>query len=328
MNIIKRIQFSISNNINMLITGAPGIGKTKIVLAACKDMGIKDENIIFIHASIKSPTDFTGLPFRKSEYYADFLPYGDLHRMITATEKLVVFLDDLGQGSTLVQAAVMQLIEERRVGEHKISEHVAFVLATNRTGDGAGVSKLLEPLKGRCAIYELHVDSNAWLNWAISANINPIVCAFIKNNPSALHDFVPSSEIINYASPRNYERLSKFANENFFEQEDAIACIGNKYGIEFYAFFKTFNDISHIPKQIATNPHNAEIPSRQYYFAIITVMSRLLVNKFDESLFDKFVVYLSRLNENELKAWSINYIILANKDYIQTNTYLQFAANR
>ena len=90
----------------VLITGAPGIGKTDCEAQACVDANA--DNII-MHPVIKDPTDFKGMPW-VTDGGAAFIPFSDLERLINAPTLTACFLDDLGQATPAVQAAAMQLV--------------------------------------------------------------------------------------------------------------------------------------------------------------------------------------------------------------------------
>src|SRR5262245_47390194 len=92
----------------VLITGAPGIGKTDIVTAAAEASGA---SLIVSHPVVSDPTDAKGLPWPSADKQsATFLPFGDLARAVAATQPTVWFLDDLGQAPPSVQASFMQLL--------------------------------------------------------------------------------------------------------------------------------------------------------------------------------------------------------------------------
>ena len=131
----------------VLITGAPGVGKSQIVEQAAASAGA---DLILSHPAVADPTDAKGLPWvAKDGESATFLPFGELARAIRAERPTVWFLDDLGQAPAAVQASFMQLLLARRVNGHALPEHVSFVAATNRRTDRAGVSGILEPVKSR-----------------------------------------------------------------------------------------------------------------------------------------------------------------------------------
>jgi len=133
----------------VLVTGAPGIGKSDIIAQAATANGM---GLLISHPVTADPTDAKGLPWPvQGSDHATFLPFGDLYQAINATSPMVWFLDDLGQASPAVQAAFMQLLLARRVNGHALPECVTFAAATNRRIDRAGVSGILEPVKSRFA---------------------------------------------------------------------------------------------------------------------------------------------------------------------------------
>lgn len=127
--------------IPVLLTGAPGVGKSSIVEAAATAARY---DVILSHPVVSDPTDAKGLPWPgKDGESATFLPFGDLARAIKATQPTVWFLDDLGQAGPAVQASYMQLLLARQVNGHKLPDCITFVAATNRRMDRAGVTGIL-----------------------------------------------------------------------------------------------------------------------------------------------------------------------------------------
>ena len=164
----------------VLITGAPGIGKTDIVRQACAEA---KAHLIVMHPVVSDPTDFKGLPW-VSDGGATFLPFGELQTLINATELTACFLDDLGRATPAVQAAAMQLILARHINGHAVSPHVVFLAATNRRTDRAGVSGILEPVKSRfTTILELEANLDDCAGSSRSAPESPLrlspSCAFV-----------------------------------------------------------------------------------------------------------------------------------------------------
>ena len=53
------LHFSLEHRFNILIVGAPGIGKTEIINQACDEAGMQ---MIVSHPVVSDPTDYKGLP--------------------------------------------------------------------------------------------------------------------------------------------------------------------------------------------------------------------------------------------------------------------------
>jgi len=189
----------IKNRLPVLLKGSPGIGKTDLVKQVADSLGYE---LIVAHPVVDEPVDYKGLPF-VVEGEAQFLPYGMLKKLINADNPTIFFLDDLGQALPMVQSACMNLLLNRSINEHKVSDHVTFVAATNRREDKAGVQGILEPVKSRfAAIIEIQPHPDDWIDWAIEHGMPSEIIGFIKFRPALLNDFKPTADITNSPSPR------------------------------------------------------------------------------------------------------------------------------
>jgi hypothetical protein len=204
----------VEDNAPALLVGPPGVAKTSMVLQV---QTILQCDIIVTHPVVLNPTDVKGLGFADWEReIAKFLPFGDLLRAKKATRKTIWFIDDLGQAPAAVQAAFMQLILARRIGEHEISEHVTFVCATNRRQDRAGVKEFLNPLKSRMVtIIQVVPTVEDWCAWAYENAMPPALIALIRSQGiGMLIDENPSPEIENSRNPRSWENAGRVLRNN------------------------------------------------------------------------------------------------------------------
>jgi hypothetical protein len=279
----------------ILITGAPGIGKSDIVASAAIQAGAE---LILSHPAVADPTDAKGLPWPgKDGKEATFLPFGELAAAIKATEPTVWFLDDLGQASPAVQASYMQLLLARRVNGHKLPDCVTFVAATNRRTDRAGVAGILEPVKSRFAsIIELEPNLQDWCQWAISADIPPMLIAFLRFRPDLLSAFKPSADLVNCPSPRTWSHVAKLEALKLDLQVESIAfsgAVGEGPAIEYLAFRKMAASIVSVD-QILLNPQTAPLPTKPNELFAVSVA---LGSRANDQNFDRVVTYATRLHD-------------------------------
>jgi len=262
--LMTALTFALKYNHNMLITGAPGVGKSDIVTQATKALGYK---LIISHPVVSDPTDYKGLPFpTKGENgtdKAEFLPFGELLELVNATEETVFFLDDLGQAPASVQAAAMQLLLARRINGHVVSDKVRFIAATNRRQDKAGVQGILEPVKSRfSAIVELKVEYGDWKKWALQNNMPFDLVSFINYRNDLLHDFQPSSDIVGSPCPRTWHFVGKMLNDGIpdvVEHQMIAGAVGDGPAAEFIAFRKIYQSLPN-PDAIIMNPDSVDVP--------------------------------------------------------------------
>lgn len=254
------LECTINAKLPVLITGAPGIGKSDIVAQAA---AAANADLILSHPVVSDPTDAKGLP-GIVDGEADFLPFGDLRAAMAATKDTVWFLDDIGQAPPSVQASFMQLLLAREVNGHKISDHVTFVAATNRREDRAGVSGMLEPVKSRFAtIVELHPDTKEWEKWALNAGMPVELISFIRWRPNLLNDFKPSMDMTNSPCPRTVAMVGKLMQAGLPKELEFAAfsgAAGEAFAAEFIGFLKIFRNLPD-PQTILMSPDTAEVPT-------------------------------------------------------------------
>ena len=252
--------------IPVLLTGAPGVGKSSIVEQAARASG---HDLILSHPVVSDPTDAKGLPWPgKDGESATFLPFGDLARAIKARTPTVWFLDDLGQASPAVQASYMQLLLARQVNGHRLPDCVTFVAATNRRSDRAGVSGILTPVISRFgAVLGVESSVDDWCEWALGANMPPELISFIRFRPTLLHvmDTRKADDMENFPCPRTWEYAGKairMALPDELEFAALAGAVGEGAAIELRAFLTMVRSKLPNPDSIILDPDNAPIPER------------------------------------------------------------------
>ncbi|WP_186157303.1 ATP-binding protein [Burkholderia gladioli] len=282
----------IPSRLPVLITGRPGIGKSDIVEAATEAAG---HALLISHPVVEDPTDSKGLPFPSDDgRHARFLPFGDLERALSATQPLVWFFDDLGQASPAVQAAKMQLLLARRIGEHQLPECVTFVAATNRRSDNAGVIGVLDPLISRfAAVVELEATVDDWTAWAVRQNVAPELIAFIRFRPHLLWEARSGRDIVASASPRKWGFLAKTISAVPPDLlPDAIsATVGEAAGSELQSFLAIYRALPSVDA-ILLNPDLGVIPDEA---SILYAITAALAHKACDSNFERVLRYADRL---------------------------------
>ncbi len=275
----------------VMIVGPPGVGKSDIVSQATS--GTETE-LIVSHPVVDDPIDYKGLP-GIIDGNAEFLPFGNLRKLVEAKKRTVCFLDDLGQAPPSVQAAAMQLILARRVNGHTVSPHVTFLAATNRKQDRAGVSGILEPVKSRfSAIIQLEPDMDDWIKWALSNNVPTELIAFIRFRPNLLFDFTPTADMTNSPCPRtvaNVGKLMQIGIPKDLEYETFTGAAGEGFAAEFVGFLKIFRNLPN-PDGVLMNPDSAKVPDDP---ATMYALCGALAARVSKNNMDRLCKYADRI---------------------------------
>lgn len=303
----------------VLIKSAPGQGKSEIVIQAAKAAGA---NLLIMHPSVSDPTDFKGMPAKVGKH-AEFLPFGDLRKLMEVDSLTVCFIDDIGQAPHAVQAALMQLIQARCINGHEISGEVVFCGATNDASHMAGVSSILEPVKSRWhTIVELTADFHDWKKWALEqGNMPPELIAFLELRPDLLCDFQPTRDLTNSPSPRTAASVGEWINDGITDLEVIAGAAGDGFAAEFIAFLKTWRNMPDI-ESIRQSPDTAKLPGDPAtHFAVCSA----LVHHADETSFPAFHTYLQRL-EPEWQTRAMRDIIIKHPELTKTPAFTTWAS--
>lgn len=318
------LEVSIPERMPILLTGAPGVGKTDIVSQAAKAC---EAEFYPEFPAIGDPTDGKGVPFAgNGDGVAKWLQF-ERHKLYCSTDKLtVVLLDDLGQAPPAVQASYMQWILARRIGDVKVSPEVCFIACTNRRADRAGVAGLLEPVKSRFAtIINLDVDVNDWVKWALSHNIPTELITYIRYKPDMLHKFEPTADLVNSPCPRtvaNVGRLYAMGIPAEIEQETYTGAVGSVFAAEFLGFLRIFRTLPN-PDLILQNPETAPIPEDPATkFAICGVLAK----KASQNTIGRLVKYFNRL-PGEFGILAMRDSVAHCTDIVETRDYIQWATD-
>ena len=190
-----------------MLHGRPGIGKTQMVEALARHVGgpLYDVRLTQI-----DPTDLRGLPYYDHErgrtrwYRPEDLPDGDA--------PAVLFLDEITAASPLLQPTVYGLLQERRVGLHRIPDATLIVAAGNMVEDGAVAYEMGTALSDRLIHMVVRASAEDWIDgYAIPAKLHPAVTAFVKSRPDLLETIEASlrADHVIAATPRSWERVSR-----------------------------------------------------------------------------------------------------------------------
>lgn len=276
----------------VLITGPAGIGKSDIVEQVARATG---HELLISHPVVEDPTDSKGLPFPSADgTSAAHLPFGDLERAVNSDKPLIWFLDDLGQASPAVQAAKMQLLLARRVGNHALPSHVTFVAATNRRTDNAGVTGILDPVISRFAtVVELEPNINDWTAWAVQNSVPPELVAFLRFRPDLLLVKKKGRDIENTPCPRSWGFVAKTVPvvPKALELKSYTGTVGEGGAVEFMGFLEIYRQLAS-PDAILTSPDTAAIPDLPAALYAITAALAAYAN---EANFDRVLTYTNRL---------------------------------
>ena len=190
-----------------MLHGRPGVGKTELVQTLATQI---DAQLFDLRLTTIDPQDLRGLPYFDHKtaktiwYRPEDLPDTDA--------PAILFLDELTAAAPSLQPTVYGLLQERRVGRHRLPDSVMIIAAGNRVEDGAIAYDMGTALSDRLIHMIVHADPEDWLKtYAMPAGIHPSVAAFIRTRPDLLEtteDALRRGQMI-ACTPRSWTRVSQ-----------------------------------------------------------------------------------------------------------------------
>lgn len=189
-----------------MLHGRPGIGKTEIVTQLAEATGSR---LYDLRLTTIEPQDLRGLPYYDHEakktvwYRPEDLPDGD--------RPAILFLDELTAAAPNLQPTVYGLLQERRVGSHRLPANVFIVAAGNAVEDGAVAYDMGTALSDRLIHLLVRAEASDWVDrYALPRGLHPAVIAFIRTRPDLLETAeaaIRRGETV-FATPRSWARVS------------------------------------------------------------------------------------------------------------------------
>ncbi len=261
----------------LFIHGSPGIGKSYIVADVAKKNNLE---LVDIRLSQMDPVDLRGVPSIKDDQTVWMPPVFFPKDM---DSEGILFLDELNSAPPSVQAAIYQLVLNRRMGEYDLPKGWRIICAGNRVSDRGVVFRLPSPLVNR--MVHLHVEAffEDFKLFAIKEKLHPFVIGFLGFRPDLLSSEPVLEDDSNpaFATPRSYHMLSNIlkANSDISSIASIIyGTIGYSAGIEFTSYVKVYEELPDI-----ASIYEGNYPQIENQPALLYALVSALVEYYDSS---------------------------------------------
>ncbi|MFJ8009073.1 AAA family ATPase [Streptomyces fagopyri] len=284
---LEALTLAVAADLPVLLWGEPGIGKTAALTQLAASLDLPLTTVI---ASVHEPSDFSGLPVvgdDPAEQGVPMAPPDWAVRLVRAGRGLL-FLDELSTAPPAVQAALLRLVLERRVGALRLPPGVRIVAAANPRASAADGWELSPPLANRFVHLQWTHDHEVVVRglggtWprATLPRLDPerlpravdfarrAVCGLLTGRPGLVHR-LPSNETRRggpWPSPRSWEMtlcLIAFATAAGSSREVMSllvrGTVGDGPGLELLAGLDRM-DLPD-PEVLLADPQSAALPER------------------------------------------------------------------
>ncbi|WP_329205653.1 MoxR family ATPase [Streptomyces sp. NBC_00683] len=284
---LEALTLAVAADLPVLLWGEPGIGKTAAITQLAESLDLPLTTVI---ASVHEPSDFSGLPIVGDDPAANGVPMAppDWAVRLVRAGRGLLFLDELSTAPPAVQAALLRLVLERRIGALQLPPGVRIVAAANPRSSAADGWELSPPLANRFVHLQWHHDHEVVVRglggtWprATLPQLDPgrlseavdfarrAVCGLLAARPKLVHQ-LPSSETRRggpWPSPRSWDMtlcLIAFATAAG-SSRDVLSllvrgAVGDGPGLELLASLDRM-DLPD-PEELLADPAGAVLPER------------------------------------------------------------------
>lgn len=284
---LEALTLAVSADLPVLLWGEPGIGKTAALTQLADALELPLTTVI---ASVHEPSDFAGLPVVGDDPATQGVPMAPPDwavRLVRAGHGLL-FLDELSTAPPAVQAALLRVVLERRIGALQLPPGVRIVAAANPRSSAADGWELSPPLANRFVHLQWTYDHDVVVRglggtWPLAALprldsgrltdavtfARRAVCELLAVRPNLVHQ-LPKSEARRggpWPSPRSWEmalRLIAFATAAGTSREVLSllvrGAVGDGPGLELLANLDRM-DLPD-PETLLADPAAAVLPER------------------------------------------------------------------
>jgi hypothetical protein len=111
-------------------------------------------------------------------------------RGVNGGKPIMVFLDEIAKAPQFIKNVLAPIVYEQRVGNLHFVEGSVIFCATNLSIEGLGDS-IQAHLRNRLVFVKMRKPTaEEWVKWATDAGINPMVIAFVSNEPRVMASFL------------------------------------------------------------------------------------------------------------------------------------------
>ncbi|MFJ9679086.1 sigma 54-interacting transcriptional regulator [Streptomyces sp. NPDC101194] len=284
---LEALALAVTANQPVLLWGEPGIGKSAGMEQLAAGLGLGLETVI---ASVHEPSDFAGLPVVGDDPAVTGVPMAppDWAVRLARTGRGLLFFDELSSAPPAVQAALLRVVLERRVGSLTLPESVRIVAAANPPSSAADGWHLSPPLANRFVHLQWTHDprtvargmAGTWPEVAVpvvdatrvagsAARARGAVSGFLTARPGLVHHIPADAESRGRAwpSPRTWDMALRLLATGYATGagREALAAaltgaVGDGAGIELLSYLENL-DLPD-PDRVLANPAAFALPER------------------------------------------------------------------
>ena len=240
----------------VLLIGPPGVGKTQIMEQVAKECGIGLVAYTITHHTRQSAVglpflekkNFGGREYTVTEYTMSEIVASVYNKMEeTGLSEGILFLDEINCVSETLAPAMLQFLQYKVFGRHRVPDGWVIVTAGNPPEYNKSVREFDVVTMDRLKVLEVEADYKAWKDYARQKRLHGAILNFLELKKDDFYRIETTVNGRSYVTARGWEDLSEilglYEEEGIKADESLVGqYIRNERVVkEFTAYYDLFN---------------------------------------------------------------------------------------
>ena len=209
----------------VFLLGAPGIGKTAIMEQIARELGIGLVSYSMTHHTRQSALglpfithhDFEGFSYDASEYtMSEIIASVYDYMAATGLRRGILFLDEINCVSETLYPSMLQFLQFKTFGQHRVPEDWVVVCAGNPPEYNKSVHEFDIVTLDRLRKVEVEPDYAAWKAYAQESGVHPAITTFLEVKKDCFYSVEAKPGGRSFVTARGWNDLSETIS--LFEQ--------------------------------------------------------------------------------------------------------------
>lgn len=202
----------------IIMMGPPGIGKTAIVSQVAERLGINFVSYSITHHTRQSAlglpyiadATFGGRTYRVSRYTMSEI-IGAAYDAIEASgvAQGILFLDEVNCVSETLAPAMLQFLQYKTFGQHRLPLGWAIVCAGNPPEYNRAARDFDPATMDRMKRIDVEPSLEVWMDYAVAHGVHPAITTYLSNKPASFYRVRAAATGTRMVTARGWEDLSR-----------------------------------------------------------------------------------------------------------------------